>query len=195
MFTTCAHLIAGVKQGDNMSWYQFRETYRPLILHCASRYGIPPGEYEEIEQDVLITFFKASKNFEYSPEKGKFRTYFGKLIYHCIVSHRRKHQPLGNVQLDHDLPDTVDAFMSAWDEEWKQHLYRQALTLVKTEFSEVEMAVFDSVVLKGISPRICAEEKSISLATVYNYSNRIKAALRAHVAMLQKEEVNEEESL
>lgn len=194
MFTTRAHLIAGVKQGDNMSWYQFRETYRPLILHCASRYGIPPGEYGEIEQDVLITFFKASKNFEYSPEKGKFRTYFGKLIYHCIVSHRRKHQS-HDVSLDHELPDTVDAFMSAWDEEWKRHLYGQALARVRTEFSEVEMAVFDSVVLKGVSPRICAKEKSISLATVYNYSNRIKAALRAHVAMLQKEEENEEESL
>ena len=169
MFTTNPVLLADVKSGNEMSWFKFRDTYRPLIYHCAKEYGVAPADFAEVEQNVLVTFFNAVEKFEYDPKKGKFRTYFGKVIYSCIIKYRReKYGSKENVPVEEAILSGEDDFEKKWEEEYKQHLCFLAMQRAKEELPPEELA-----------------QKKLSLATVYNYRSRVIAALKRYIRELK----------
>ncbi|MBE6388424.1 MAG: sigma-70 family RNA polymerase sigma factor [Lentisphaeria bacterium] len=186
MFTTNPVLLADVKSGNEMSWFKFRDTYRPLIYHCAKEYGVAPADFAEVEQNVLVTFFNAVEKFEYDPKKGKFRTYFGKVIYSCIIKYRReKYGSKENVPVEEAILSGEDDFEKKWEEEYKQHLCFLAMQRAKEELPPEELEVFELFAMQGISPALIAAQKKLSLATVYNYRSRVIAALKRYIRELK----------
>ena len=195
MFTPHSTLLAGMKNGDDVSWYQFRDTYRPLIFHCASQCGLPASGFPALEQDVLVAFFKASEKFEYNPEKGRFRTYLGCLFRHCIAQQKRKlaeSDQLAEFGQD-DFQD--DAFDERWEKEWKRHVFWCAMKQVRRELPRKTVDVFERCDLKGEAPAAVAADMNISLATVYNYRSGVLARLRKFVREQDDPEEGTDETL
>lgn len=195
MFTTHPTLLARIKSGDSMSWDQFRDMYRPLIFHCAEQSGLPKAAYLELEQDVLVTFFKASENFEYDPKKGRFRTYLGTLIRNCIAQRQRNaRNSIAEPVVPVD-PDVEDNFEKCWEKEWKYHLFWLAMKRAKMELPVKVVSAFELCDLKCISPHVAAASLEISLATLYNHRRRVLTKLKKYVDELKKQEESIDEAL
>ena len=85
-FTTKKSLLAKVRAGDEVSWEEFYEAYRPLILLCGGDCSLTPDENEELVQQVMTELFTKDllgkydpdhipENvvFHYDPKRGRFR--------------------------------------------------------------------------------------------------------------------------
>lgn len=70
-FTTKNSLLVKVRAGDEISWREFYETYRPLIYLVGRDCGLNAGENEELVQLVMCEIFRkdilAKYNIEESP--------------------------------------------------------------------------------------------------------------------------------
>ncbi len=197
MFTTHPALLAGVKKGDDVSWNQFRDTYRPLIFHCAEQSGLSKYDYLELEQNVLVTFFKACENFEYDPGKGRFRTYFGSLIRNCIIQQQQNDRKSQSKQLSATEAEifTENKFEEYWEKEWKLHIFWLAMQKAKKELPPKMIRVFELCDLEGVSPYTVAASSGICLATFYNYRKKVLTELRRNVDELKKQEDTTDETL
>ena len=81
-YTTKKSLLEAIRCGDEVSWYEFYETYRPLIVVRGRDYKLNAVEIDELIQSVMLRFFDRSRSFVYDRSKGKFRDYLGVMIYH-----------------------------------------------------------------------------------------------------------------
>lgn len=189
MYTTRPTVLAGLKKGDNVSWYQFRDMYRPLIFHCARQCGIPASDFLELEQNVLVCFFNAVENFEYDPKKGRFRSYFGTLIHNCILQFRQEKKKK-SVSLSGAVPRErcEDFFAKKWKQEWQQYCFWMAFERARAELPPREVEAFELCAIKKIAASTVASSLGISLSTVYEYKNRVLAALRDFVEEIRREE-------
>ena len=189
MYTTRPTVLAGLKKGDNISWYQFRDMYRPLIFHCARQCGIPAADFPELEQNVLVCFFNAVKKFEYDPQKGRFRTYFGTLIHNCILQLRqekKKNQLPSSAMVPEEKCE--DFFAKKWRHEWQQHCFWMAFERVRAELPPREVEAFELCAIKRIAASTVASSLGISLSSVYEYKKRVLTALRGFVEEIRREE-------
>ncbi|MBR6323487.1 MAG: sigma-70 family RNA polymerase sigma factor, partial [Victivallales bacterium] len=134
-FVTDPNLLADIKKGDNAAWNLFAKKYGALIWLRGSDYHLTPDEQEQLTQDVLVSFFKAQDNFEYAPEKGRFRDYLRQIIKNCIFQILRKRQQDSNneeIQENTAFDENDDeAKQKREDEEWMAHVYSQALAELK----------------------------------------------------------------
>ena len=122
-FTTKGSLLAAVKKGDEISWQQFYDMYRPLILLKGGDLRLNQTEKEELVQLVMLSFFNTSQTFCYDKSKGRFRDYLKRIIHNKACDLMRKRQD-GEISVE-DIPLTVEKLLSEgdshWDEEWQNH--------------------------------------------------------------------------
>ena len=71
-FTTKKSLLAKVRAGDEVSWNEFYEAYRPLILLCGGDCSLTPDENEELVQQVMTELF--TKDIIGKYDHGNFET-------------------------------------------------------------------------------------------------------------------------
>lgn len=181
MFTTDPLLLAEVKESDDAAWSRFRDTYRPLIFHCAERNGVPASGYLELEQDVMVAFFHACGKFEYDPARGRFRSYLGTLVRNCIVQ-RWRNEGKSTSPLDTGIDSGAeDEFEKNWEREWRLHCFWMAMRKVKEELPEKTVAAFELCDLKHASPQVAAAALKVSLATLYNYRKKVLTELKRYV--------------
>lgn len=79
-YTTKKSLLEAIREGDEVSWFEFYETYRPLIILRGNDYRLSSVELEDLCQLVLLDLFKAGRRFRYDPAKGRFRDYLRRVI-------------------------------------------------------------------------------------------------------------------
>ena len=193
MYTTRPTILAGVKEGDNMSWYQFRDMYRPLIFHCAKQCGVPSACFLELEQNVLVSFFKTIDKFEYDPQKGRFRNYLGTIIHNCIIQlHREKKTAKRSVQYSEATTSCDDYFEKLWEDEWRQHCFWLAYKKTKSEMPEKEIEVFELCAIKNVPATQVASSSGISLSTVYEYKNNVLSRIKGFVDEIRREDTENE---
>ena len=189
MYTTRPKMLAGVKEGDNMSWYQFRDMYRPLIFHCARQCGLPSSYFPELEQNVLVSFFNAVDKFEYDPRKGRFRNYFGTVIHNCIIQlHREKKAANRDGRYPEAPAVSDDSFERLWEDEWRQHCFWLAYQRAKSELPEKEIEAFELFAMKSVPATQVASSLGISLSSVYEYRNNVLARIRSFVDEIRRKD-------
>ena len=79
-FITRPSLLNRIKEGDEISWYDFYDTYKPLIWLMGTDYSLTQSEKEDLVQNVMTDFFNVQGKFTYDPAKGSFRSYFRMII-------------------------------------------------------------------------------------------------------------------
>jgi RNA polymerase sigma-70 factor (ECF subfamily) len=65
---------------DTESWRTFVEVYGPLVYGMCRRGGLRHQDGEDVTQEVFSRVAKSIRSFEYQPEIGKFRSWFGTVV-------------------------------------------------------------------------------------------------------------------
>ena len=200
-FTTRKSLLAKVRSGDEVSWREFYETYKPLILLCGGDMRLTADEKEELISRVMCEIFQKDivgkydpekipdgVVFKYDPAKGRFRHFLRKIIRNQalgIIRKRRSHLSL-------DVPETPepaaeDKWESDWDLEWRRHLYNMALIELRTHVDTKTYSAFELYAIQGRNPREVADFLGLSVASVYTGKSRCIELIKKIIRDLEEQ--------
>lgn len=176
---------------DDAAWAEFDRRYGELIVRYGLRRGLSLSDAEDVRQVALMDFARAAGGFEYSPQRGRFRNYLGRIVRGAIS---RQRSPGPRLQaLDGDLlaalsdDDAADRGDGAWEEEWLHHHLRLAMQTVRRTCSRRSLDVFGRL-LAGDSIREAAGSAGMSEEAVHKIKQRIGERLRVAVAAQLAEE-------
>jgi len=197
-FTTRKSLLAKVRAGDEVSWREFYEAYRPLILLCGGDCSLTPDENEELVQQVMTELFtkdiigKYDPDhipddivFHYDPKRGRFRHFLKRIVRNQAIKIYRKrflHEEL-------DSAETVcgeNEFDSIWDEEWRRHVLNMALIELKGKVQPITYAAFEMYAVQNRKLEDVCKFLDISASSVYTAKSRCLTALREIIANLEE---------
>ncbi|MEQ8763876.1 MAG: sigma-70 family RNA polymerase sigma factor [Planctomycetota bacterium] len=190
--TTRASLIARLGDArDEAAWRDFDEQYRELILRYCTRRGLEHWDGEDVRQIVMLGLLGAFRNgFQYRPSLGRFRGYLFRVVQNAISTFRAQKarakdpaslESLAKIPLDDSEKD------ADWEEEWRHHHLRRALSAIRSRISEQSLAIFDRL-LEGSSVSQAAAAFGMSEAAVYKVKQRIKSLLEEQIAAQIRDE-------
>lgn len=187
MYTTQKSLLKAIQNGDDISWNEFYATYRPLMILRGTDLRLSSSELEELNQDVMLYFFKHGKRFRYDRTKGRFRDYLRKVITHTAYDLIRKRR---NLELPvEELPEEIDNSMNIrWEVEWRSHLFQQALIVLRSRLEPITYQAFELYALKDEKPENVARFLNLSTSSVYVAKNRAIIKLKEIVRELRENE-------
>jgi len=193
--TTHPSLLDRIRDpADAHAWREFDRSYGELIVRYARTRGLQHADAEEVRQAVLVNLSRAMPGFQYSPLKGRFRSYLGTAVRNAVSRfHRRKTCPgIGEGALslldDVDPADPVSNEPDAqWEREWTHHHCRLALASLRRTHDSGSVRVFERL-LAGQEPAAVATEMGMTLDAVLKVRQRIRARLREIVAQQVREE-------
>ena len=74
---------------DDVSWDDFVHYYQNYILSVIGRMGVDNSSVEDFSQNILLTLWKKLPEFEYQPEKCRFRTWMNTIIRNDVLRYMR----------------------------------------------------------------------------------------------------------
>ena len=90
---------------DQQAWNDFVEYYTPLIQLCAKDFSLTQQEAEELRQVVCLAVFKKDLTGQYDETKGRFRTFFRKVINNAAIDIIRKRKPTLPIEDASQIPE------------------------------------------------------------------------------------------
>lgn len=182
-WTTRSSLLARLREDGDEVWREFTRFYSPLLVRFAERLNLQGQDVDEVVQGVLVDFFQARRGFIYDRNKGRFRDYLKKAVItklaRLLRDARRAGTPTGN------LPETgVDDLEERWEEEYRQHVLREALAIVRTQVEPKTYQAFDLYAVQGVDAGEVARFLGVSVSAVYAYKNRVLERLKPLVQEL-----------
>ena len=184
-YTTKRSLLRAIGRGDEVSWREFYDTYRPLIVFCA-RGRLEQPEIDDLIQTVMVNVFRSGEYFRYDPSKGRFRDYLGKMVQNAIIDMLRKRRT--HVSGDLGTEAGWDDFEAMWRAEWEHHLLAQAMVELRSRVEVSTFQAFDLYAMQGQPPKRVAAFLGIGISQVYVAKSRCLALLREIVAELRHKE-------
>lgn len=184
-YTTKRSLLRAIGRGDEVSWREFYDTYRPLIVFCA-RERLESSEIDDLIQTVMVNVFRSGEYFRYDPAKGRFRDYLGRVVHNAIVDMLRKRRR--SIHGNPAAEAGADGFESMWRAEWERHLLAQAMVELRSRVEVSTFQAFDLYAMQGQPPKRVAEFLGIGVPQVYVAKSRCLAMLREIVAELRNKE-------
>ena len=192
-FLTRGSLLMKLGDNDTMvreySWQDFHTQYAPILRGFARKAGCPTDRVDDIVQEVMTAFFKASEQFEYDPEKGRFRGYLKTATVRALQSQHNKNR--GAVQWEPERfleePGRVD---DAWDTEWMEQLLERAVqhVMATTNLSSSSWDAFELYGRRGLSLKDAAAQLKMQPEAVKKAKNRVAALVREELDRLRQEE-------
>ena len=192
-FLTRGSLLMKLGDNDTMvreySWQDFHTQYAPILRGFARKAGCPTDRVDDIVQEVMTAFFKASEQFEYDPEKGRFRGYLKTATIRALQSQHNKNR--GAVQWEPERfleePGRVD---DAWDTEWMEQLLERAVqhVMATTNLSTSSWDAFELYGRRGLSLKDAAAQLKMQPEAVKKAKNRVAALVREELDRLRQEE-------
>ena len=199
-FTTKKSILKKVRAGDEISWNEFYQTYKPLILLCGMDCSLTQYENEELVQLVMTEIFRKDilKNydldkvpdhivFQFDPARGRFRHYLKKIIRnHAIKLYRRRRATLPLEVVEEGNHPVADDWDRLWEKEWKRHLFNMALEELKTQVQPETFVAFEMYALQNKPVREVAEFLHMSVSAVYTAKSRCIADMKNIIANLEE---------
>lgn len=176
-------------RADEESWREFAEIYTPLLYRYCQKREIKAQDAADIVQEVMRSVSLAMENFEYDPEKGKFKGWLFTAVRNAISAHYRKmsKRPVtaaetGMVRKIEETPDEREE--KDWEREYQRELMSWAMEKVRPEFAERIWNAFEMTALQGKSPTEVAEETGMTKNAVTLAKFRVVKRLREKTASI-----------
>lgn len=198
-FTTRKSLLARVREGGEIPWQEFYDSYKPLILLCGGDCGLTDDEKDELVQKVMCEIFQRDiigkydpdhvpddVVFKHDPTRGRFRHYLRKIIRYQalkIIAQRSGDVPFDDA-VAADAPD--DGWNSAWDNEWKRHVFNMALAELKGRIQPETYSAFEMYALQNRPIAEVARFHDMSPSSVYTAKSRCVKLLHEIVKELEE---------
>ena len=140
-----------------------------------------------LTQEILLKVWKSIENFEYDPEKCRFRSWLSKVcrnkVYDFFDSQKRKIHSDSNEMPA--IPNGAD-IDSIIEVEWKLYISSKAFEIIEKRFDEKTVKAY-YLTSEGKATEEIAKELEISESTVYVYNKRVKDALSREILILRQD--------
>ncbi len=189
--TTRPSLLERVRDPANdAAWAEFDLRYGELILRYCHRCGLQHSDAEDVRQIVLMSLASALRSFEYHPQRGRFRSYLGRVVRNAVTRHATR--PDGRMPvlcIDETAADGADEPPDErWEQEWIAHHLRRAMQTIRRTTDPGRVEIFDRL-LAGASVAQVAREHGMTTDAVH----KVKQRVRDHLKLLVAGQVDEEE--
>ncbi len=168
-------LLESLRDGaDPQAWEEFFGRYWPVIYGYAKHAGCSDHTAEDVVQDVLAAVFQRRGVFRYDPQRGRFRSWLGKVVRNKIAEHRRRpnqrvrprggdSQAIGAWQTaDGDSPE------AAWEAVFERNLLSALLDVLQAEMAPQRFQAFELFVFCNLSAAEVAKITGLTRHGVYN---------------------------
>ena len=167
--------------GDEDAWTTFVSVYSPVIRQYCLRRGLQHADGADITQEVFLRVSKAIRSFDYSPARGRFRSWLGMITSNEISSHlvragRLKHEV--TILTENDEPD------AQWNGAFTEHILAVALDRIRGEFEPSTWTAFESAWMRHEAPTDIAAQLGVAIHAVYVNKSRVLKRLETEIRLL-----------
>lgn len=172
--------------GDDDAWREFHDRYYALVRGFARRRGMQPIDADDVAQEVLMAVHRGIREFQYDPDRGRFRGFLKTLALRVIW----RREPLDGPQDEGAIERLADdaEVEDQWEAEWRQYHLRLAMSRIRFEFPAAEVRVFEMLTAEARESKDVASESGIPIDRVYKIKSAILVRLREMIATQIKEE-------
>ncbi len=181
--------------GDEHAWSDFVFYYRKYIYNIVKRMGLKHHDAEEIVQTVLMKAWQKMPEFNYNPEKGRFRgwlcTVAGNEVRSYFRSKKNHHismESAGTASMDEISSEyliTEPEIDKIAKEEWERYLPELAWKTISSQFEPQVLKTFE-MFAEGVDASEISEQLGLSESSVYVYKKRVQDKLSAEISRLKK---------
>jgi RNA polymerase sigma-70 factor (ECF subfamily) len=166
------------------AWEQIVKLYAPLVYHWCHSWGAQATDAENICQEVFGALLSSLPSFQEKQRQGSFRAWLKAIAHNKMVDYlrvwERSAMAFGGSEASYRLSqipslDDLDEYEASRD---LQILYRQAVELIRNEFSDQDWKAFFLVAVNGISPTEAAVQLGMTVNSVYLAKSRIVKRVR-----------------
>ena len=170
---------------DGLAWEQMHRIYSPLLKVWLRKYNLQDNDVQDITQDVLLTLSREIAGFEHNGRTGAFRTWVRGIMVNRLRTFWRA-KPRRTVASDNSefeqrlaqLDDPASEMSRVWNLEHDQHVLRELLKLVESEFEPQTWQAFLMVTFDGLEGESVGEKLGISRNAVFISKSRVLSRLR-----------------
>ena len=191
--TTSPSLLRRVRDpADRAAWREFDNKYGELIVRYCRGRGLQHVDADDIRQIVMARLSKALRDFRYSPQRGKFRTYLGRIVRNEMI--RAASRPnVARTRVDIDEvadqatapPDTADEL---WERQWVHHHLRLAMRELRDDYEPRSIEMFERLLAGETVPQVAA-----SFGTTTQAVHKVKQRMRDRLKSLVAEQIRQED--
>lgn len=186
-YSTHSSFLREIKTGSEAAWYEFYRKYAGMIRYIGQKRKLTPEECDDLMVEVMVIFWKRIDNFIYDHNKGKFRSYLGKITdsaaFRIFKKNRSGDVPLETAELDY--PDEIDKNYMA---EWRDFVLEKALEELK---NQIDTEVYQIFYMSFFQKRPAADIAAISgksVSNIYAIKSRCLKKLKELVASYRQNE-------
>lgn len=163
-------------------WRLLVDAYGPLLHGWLARAGVPPGDRDDVVQDVLVVVVRRVGEFD-RRGPGAFRAWLRGIVANRVRKFFQSRTAVPAVDLD-AVADPDSHLGRAWDREHDEHLAARAMRAVEGDFAPTTWAAFRRQVVDGRPAAEVAAELGLSLNAVLLAKSRVLKRLREELAGL-----------
>lgn len=176
---------------DDQSWEDFVKFYKPFIYMIVRKMNFDHHDAEELVQQITLKAWRSLPDFNYSPDKGRFRSWLSRMSHNTALDVIKSRQRYSNrlekyKNVDHFQKLSDPEIDRMADEEWQTYITNLAWKNVSPEFSEKVKVAFERS-LKGDDAEIIAEDLGLTKNAIYVYKKRVRERLTEEVRKLKEE--------
>lgn len=180
MESTPGSLLDRLKNpNESTAWTRFVHLFTPLIYREARRAGLQPADAGDLVQDVLLVLSRKMPEFQYDRQRS-FRGWLRTVTLNKLRENARRkvgRHPAGAVPAD-EVVDPVRFDLLLEESEYRRVICRQALDLMRAEFSPTTWQACWEHVVSGRSAAEVGAELGLSEGAVYVAKCRVLKRLR-----------------
>lgn len=185
MHRTTISLLEQLRSGDEESWREADELYRPLIASWLRNFFLRPEDLEDLTQDVMVTIAREIGSFDHLGHAGAFRGWLKTITVNrgraFLRSGRLRIDPEGGSlfrEMMEQLADTDSEVSRRFDREHDACVIARLLEQIKPDFAEQTMEAFQLHVVQGKPAKEVADRLGVSRWAVYQAKSRVLRRLR-----------------
>ncbi len=196
---TSHNLIVKAKAREPAAWERLAILYSPLVYFWCQESGLPQADIHDVFQDVFYALARDIDKF-HPIESGSFRGWLRTIARNKVIDHFRRSRlepialggtdalnllgqiPAAAQQLSTDLSsDSARGRVAQNESEIHQTILCEALSNVRSSFSEQTWMAFWMVVIDGRETKVVAEELKMRPGTVRVAKSRVLKRLRLEI--------------
>ena len=181
-------LLQKIKDVHNEdSWNEFVEIYRPYIYVIIKNLGVPTDEIEDHVQSTLLICWQKLPDFNYDPDKGRFRYWLSRIAKFTVSNHIRKYSRRSELDEQLEIPSSLEPEIEEIsDREWKVFISKMAWVNLKDDLTDNARLCFEAL-MAGEGVASIAERLEMKENTISQNKKRIEAKMFKEIQRLQRE--------
>ena len=146
-----------------------------------------PVEIEDHVQSTLVICWKKLPDFQYDPDKGRFRYWLSRIAKFTVKNHIRKFSRRSALDKKLESPQSLSPEIEEIsDREWKVFISKKAWNNIKNTLSEKGRLCFEAL-MEGEGYDSISDRLSIPKNTISVNKSRIEEKMYKEIQRLQRE--------